>query len=51
MLFRSITGDGFCSTNFEVADWEGAFVVEKAMWKDTIREALDYYLDIYLEEE
>ena len=47
----AISGDGFCSINTEIDDWEGQFSVEKNFWKSTIREALDYYLDIYLKEE
>ena len=41
----AISGDGYCSVSLEVDDWEGTFFVEKSMWKDSMREALDYYLD------
>jgi hypothetical protein len=47
----AISGDGFCSVSTEIQDWEGFCSAEKDSWKNTIREALDYYLDIYLEEE
>jgi len=47
----AISGDGFCSISEEVQDWAGEVFVKKDQWRKTIREALDYYLDIYLQEE
>jgi hypothetical protein len=42
----SITSDGFQSVVTVPSDVETHFFIEKEKWKNTIREALDFYLDI-----
>ena len=41
----AITGDGMQSISVDIDDQELTHFIEKDMWKDTIREALDYYLN------
>ena len=43
--YFAISASGYCSVNLEPDNWEGSFFVQKNMWKDSIREALNYYLD------
>jgi hypothetical protein len=40
----AITCEGFSSISEEIADWNGAFIIEKKYWKNTPREALKYIL-------
>ena len=42
----AVSGDGFQSVALEEAiDMEMSHFIEKEAWKDSIRQALDYYLD------
>ena len=48
----AITGDGFQNVVMgEATDVEIVHFVEKELWKDTMRGALDYYLDVYLKDD
>ena len=41
----AISGEGMQSLSFEPADTEMIHFIKKDLWKDSIREALNYYLD------
>jgi hypothetical protein len=48
----AITGEGFQNVVAgEATDVTIVHFVKKDLWKDTMREALDYHLDVYLEDD
>jgi len=41
----AMVSDGYQSISEEIADTEMAFLVTKRYWKNSVKEALDFYLD------